>query len=227
MGKEAKDAEPVVQRNDDDALSGHARAVVARFGAVAGHEAAAVEVDEHRQRLIRRGRRGPYVEVEAVFARVLAPKDHVVEDALLHALRAEAVGRADVLPTVHGLRRLPPEIADRRGGIRNALEQANAAGLGGPFHGPLGRFYGLGRSRSERKASQHKENKQGFHERLPGWSDKEKQQRGLLGQNRRPKADVRSRSPPARPLAVRSSHPKAARRDDANPVHERRCLGRP
>ena len=49
MGEEAQRIEPVVDGDDDDATRRETRAVVARFGARADDEAAAVNQDHHRQ----------------------------------------------------------------------------------------------------------------------------------------------------------------------------------
>ena len=48
MCQEAEDAKPVAHGDDDDAARRHALAIVARFRAIAGREAATIEVDQHR-----------------------------------------------------------------------------------------------------------------------------------------------------------------------------------
>ena len=126
VGEEAEDAEAVVNGDGHDAAAGHALAVVARLGAVPGHEPAAVKIDEHRQPLsARRGGR-PDVEVEAVFAHPVGAEAHVAEDGVLHAARAELDGLAHARPALDGLRRLPTLVA--RGRLRegDALKDADA-----------------------------------------------------------------------------------------------------
>src|SRR5690606_16170330 len=66
--------------------------------------------------------RCPDVQVEAVFADTVRTKNHVVEDALLHALRAELRRSAFALPILHRLWLAPAQVADRRLRERNAPE---------------------------------------------------------------------------------------------------------
>src|SRR5215218_6319803 len=84
MRHESKHSEPVVDRDDDDALRGHALAVVPRLRSIAAHKAAAVEINEHRQSFARGFRRCPNIEIETVFTHSVRTENHVVEDPSLH-----------------------------------------------------------------------------------------------------------------------------------------------
>src|SRR5204863_8898998 len=65
--EEAEYAQPVVDGDDDDALAGHALAVVAGFRPVAAYEATAIKINQHGKPFsIRPGGR-PDVEIETVF----------------------------------------------------------------------------------------------------------------------------------------------------------------
>ena len=153
MREEAEDAEPVAHRDDDDAALRHALAVVARLRAIAGDEAAAVVVDEHRQTRARpRVGRRPDVEIEAVLAHAGVAEHHVAVDARLHALVGEAVGLAHALPPRRGLRRLPAELSHGRRGERDAAKRADAARQHESLNDAIGsaRLRGGARLRHER-----------------------------------------------------------------------------
>src|SRR5690606_18165041 len=124
MREQTEDAEPIVQGHRDDALLRHAGAVITGLGTVARDETAAVDIDENRELFGSALRRCPYVQVEAVFADAVRAKDHVVEDAPLHALRAELGRLALALPILHRLRLAPAQIPDRRLREWNAFEDA-------------------------------------------------------------------------------------------------------
>src|SRR5580692_7084646 len=84
MSQEAQHVEPMVDGDDDNAARGKACAVVARFGAGADHEAAAVYPDHDWQAraCLRSGRR-PNVESEAILGGCgSAEVDVVPHDAL-------------------------------------------------------------------------------------------------------------------------------------------------
>ena len=66
--REPLDAEPVVDRDRDDAVAGEGGAVGHRYGAGAVDERAAVDPDEHRQ-APRVRVRGPHAQVEVLVAR--------------------------------------------------------------------------------------------------------------------------------------------------------------
>src|SRR3954469_5121997 len=126
MREEAEDAEPMTDRDDDNAALRHALAIVAWLGAIAGNEAATVDVEEDGQ-LSRAARLGhPDVEVQTILAHARVAKHHVTEDTRLHALVGESVSSSNSLPVGCRLRRPPPEIAHRRRAIRNSPEGADA-----------------------------------------------------------------------------------------------------
>ena len=109
MGKEAEDAQPVVHRDDDDALARERGAVVARLraGSAPGSR--------------RRGStpspaaspprwRGVQTFRYRQSSLMLVAEDHVVKDLVLHAARAELVALRT--PSMAGgLRRLPAQLA--------------------------------------------------------------------------------------------------------------------
>ena len=69
MGEEAERAEAVVQRDDDGAFACQAIAGIARLGARAAEEAAAVQPDHDGPAVVGRFGRRPDIQVEAVLAR--------------------------------------------------------------------------------------------------------------------------------------------------------------
>ena len=79
MCEQPEDAQPVIHRQRDDAVARHGGAVVPRFGAVTGGEAAAIEVDEHRQPLLAALGRCPDVEKQTIFAHTARAEHHVGE----------------------------------------------------------------------------------------------------------------------------------------------------
>src|SRR4029453_18876966 len=115
----------IVQRDKDDALANEGLAPVSRLRAGAGLKAAAMNPHHDRQPLGCAGR-CPDVHRQAVLARRLREGD-VAEDRSLHALTAELGGVADALPRGRRLWLLPPEVADRRRCVRNALEYTGTA----------------------------------------------------------------------------------------------------
>src|SRR5690606_99121 len=66
MSQVAQNADPVIDRDDDNALPGHLRSVVDRLVAEAAPERAAVDPDHNRR--LARARRRPDVERETVLA---------------------------------------------------------------------------------------------------------------------------------------------------------------
>ncbi len=137
MGKEPEDAEAIVHGQGHEALAGHASALIARLRAVASHEAAAVEIDEHRKTPVAHLGWRPDIQVEAVLAHPVRPKVHVAEDGALHGARAELDGLTHALPVLDGLRRLPPQVSDGRFSEGNSPEDANAILLRGPLDGAV------------------------------------------------------------------------------------------
>jgi hypothetical protein len=93
MGHEAERPEPVVERDEHDALVREIALHEDRVAAGALLEGAAVEPDHHRPARVGGGRGTPYVEIEAVLAhRLLTGElgiDRVVRPAGLQALRRE------------------------------------------------------------------------------------------------------------------------------------------
>ena len=121
----------MVERDDDDAVRGETRAVVARFGPGAGDKPATVNPDHCRQAcaIARRGRR-PDIEIEAIFGHADRGRIDVAPDDALQRIGAEDVGGADAGPRRNGLRPPPAQRPERRGGIGNALVRADAAAVG-------------------------------------------------------------------------------------------------
>ena len=124
VGEVAEPAEPVAHRDQHDSLVDQALGHLERQGAGAGLQAAAM--DPHHDRQVGADVGRPVdVEVEAVLHRVRVQR-------LLSGLEA---GRAELLrlqrarPVVGRLRRAPPQVADRRGGVRDAEPVADAVGL--------------------------------------------------------------------------------------------------
>ena len=96
--KEAENAKPVVHRHHDDTSRGQRRAVIALFRTIARHEAAAIDIDQHRQFALRRPievRRRPDIQVKAVLARGRRAEHHVRVERLLHTSRGEFRRLAD------------------------------------------------------------------------------------------------------------------------------------
>src|SRR5881275_1766371 len=114
MGKEAKDVEPVVHGEHHEALACEACAVIAWLRAIASHKSTAVEIDQHWQVILVRGGGCPHVEGEAVLAHAAGAKAHIAKDGQLHGPRAKLVGFAQSRPVGDWLRRLPPQLTDRR-----------------------------------------------------------------------------------------------------------------
>ena len=128
MGEEAQRIEPMVKRDDDDASCRKTRAVVARFGARADDRSAAVDPYHCRQaRAYPRSSRRPNIEIEAILGDAGGVRIDIVPDDALQRIGAEGMGRADARPGRNRLRRVPTQRSDRRGGVGNALVNANAA----------------------------------------------------------------------------------------------------
>ena len=155
MHEEAEDVRAVVQRHRDDALAGHALAVIPRLGAVAVLESAAEDVDEHRQLLAARLRGRPDVQVEAVLAHAVAAEPVVrVRGEPLHAGGAERVGVAHARPVLHRLRFAPAQVAHGRLREGNPLEAANAVpGRHGGFDHAVRRLHPVGAEGRQRRGS--------------------------------------------------------------------------
>ena len=117
MREEAEQAEPVVDRHDHNTLLDEVDRVV--VAALAADQRAAVDPHHHRQ-LRRRPRRTRRVDVqeEAVLIRALLAE----EPGGLRARRAEGRRVQHLPPARVRLWRLPAELADRRGRVRDAQE---------------------------------------------------------------------------------------------------------
>jgi hypothetical protein len=128
MGEVAERAEPVIQRDQNDAFPGQRDAVADVAGAGAACQRAAVDPNKHRLPFASlRGR--PDVEKKAVLVLRLQRPD--VHGAAL-VLRLGTLGAirrcvAHACPGDDGLRRFPAQIADRRRGVRDAFEHGYAA----------------------------------------------------------------------------------------------------
>ncbi len=130
--------EPIVDGDHHDALLGQVLPVVDPHRTGPGDEAAAVDPHHHREALARRRRRRPDVQIEAVLA--LLPYIKVELSRVLGLRTRRAKGRAGpgLPPRSDGLRRLPAQLAHRRGGIGDALEVPDPV-LRAPVMGPLSR----------------------------------------------------------------------------------------
>jgi hypothetical protein len=92
---------------------------VARLVGRTAGESAAVNPEHDGELAVVLGRGGRVdVEVEAIFAFAAILKDHVVEDAALHAVGAELGGVALASPLGGRLRGFPAQVADGRRGVR-------------------------------------------------------------------------------------------------------------
>jgi hypothetical protein len=138
--KEPEDAQPVIDRDNDDPLARERIAIVTRLSAGTRLEPTAVDPHHHRQPIARRRRRGPHVEIEAVLARRTWKRD-VPENLALHAMGSEFCRVANAYPWARGPRFLPPELADGRVRERDALEDADLpVGTGRALQEPTGRL---------------------------------------------------------------------------------------
>ncbi len=121
--EEAEPAEPVIEADDDDAMLRQARPVVEGKSRAAAAKPAAI--DPHHDRPPGAGLQagGPHIEGQAVFALPQKCGDAV---GVLRADGPEPRRRARARPGRCGLRRAPAQIADRRGGKRDAAEHGDA-----------------------------------------------------------------------------------------------------
>ena len=132
--EEAERAEAVVQRDDDGAFAREAVARVARLGARAAGEAAAVQPDHDGPAVVRRVGRRPDVQIEAVLARRRRGRAFGPPGRALRAARRVLGGRADAGPLRDGLRCAPTIRADGWRRVRYSFEDpdlgARARGAG-------------------------------------------------------------------------------------------------
>ena len=128
VGQEAQRAQPVVDGDYHHTLLRQLGPVVDGHGARPRLEAAAMDPEHHGQggRSIilslhrRRGR--PHVQIEAILAGLTYGQIEGLSLRWLRAGRAESDAGALVGPRRHGLRRLPAQVAHRRGRVGDALE---------------------------------------------------------------------------------------------------------
>ena len=128
--REPLDAEPVVDRDRDDAVAGEGGAVGHRYGAGAVDERAAVDPDEHRQ-APRVRVRGPHAQVEVLVARDRGVRQQPGERrrvARHRRRRAVRDGLADAAPPWRRFRRPEAAVAHRGGGVRDPEEGDDVAG---------------------------------------------------------------------------------------------------
>src|ERR1035438_8535017 len=139
----------VIKGDGHHALFGQSFAIVNRHGPRSYIEAAAVNVDEHRQ--FGAGGLGgsPYVHVEAIFADLGVGLEFISPLAgrlveFLHAAWRETIRLADALPGNYRLGSAPAQIPYRRGREGNAFERDDGwvfAGHAGDL--PAGDLHGL------------------------------------------------------------------------------------
>ncbi len=127
MRQEAEAAEPVVHRDDHDAVARQPVPLEDRQGSRSHQECAAVEPDHHRTLLVARRRGRPDVQIEAVLAFRLWAEiaDRGLGTIGLNAARPERHRRPRAAPRLRRLRRPPAQCSERRARIGHAFEGAN------------------------------------------------------------------------------------------------------
>src|SRR5262249_32807246 len=138
--KKPERAEPIVESDDHGTFGREVLAVIPGETARAACEASAIDPHHHRTFVVRAGRTGPDVGVEAIltscrFARRSSggrrrlasrgPPASAAGDGTRRARRAERVGLSPSVPLRRGLRRPPAVFAERRSSERNALEHTH------------------------------------------------------------------------------------------------------
>ncbi len=149
MREEAEDAQTIVQRHHDDAVTRHVHAVIERLLGRTAVIAAAMDPYHDRKRLALGLRRRPDVEVEAVFAFGEGDPGRRLPAGLRESRR-----RAHARPRHDRLRRAPAQIADRRRGIGDAEPDAHAV-LACAFDQAALDVYGRGRGRRHKGQRGH------------------------------------------------------------------------
>ena len=149
MNEETENISPVIDRDGDNALARHIRAVITRLRPIAVLEASAENIDQDGEFLPIRLSGGPDVEVKAVFAHAVAAKPVVrARTCPLHAPGAELVGIADAAPGLQRLGLAPAKVSDRRLGERDSLEAAHAIfWCGSRFQDAVGHLDAIGSKR--------------------------------------------------------------------------------
>src|SRR5262245_53904942 len=136
MREESERAEPVIEGDDDGTFGGEVLAVIPGETARAAGEASTIDPHHHRTFVVGAGRTRPNVGVKAIFAarrfargrsggRRLARGRSAARIGTRRARRAERIGLSYAIPPRRRLRRPPPVLTERRGGERNALEDAH------------------------------------------------------------------------------------------------------
>src|SRR5262245_34390760 len=139
MREESERAEPVIEGDDDGTFGREVLAVIPGETAGAAGEASAIDPHHHRTLVVGAGRTRPNVGVKAIFAarrfargrsggRRLAGGRSATSAARIgtrRARRAERIGLSYAIPPRRRLRRSPPVLTERRGGERNAPEDAH------------------------------------------------------------------------------------------------------
>ena len=136
--EESQSAEPIVHGDDDRfAAAGQRPAVVQRLARRAEDVGPAVHPDHHRLAVARRGVGGrPDVQGQAVLALRRSEVDRDSRVDRLRADRAVAGGVGDGGPGLRWLGRSPPQVADRRRGVRtpfHAVTRPSSTPRTGPF----------------------------------------------------------------------------------------------
>jgi hypothetical protein len=129
MRQKAECAEPIVDRDDDRALLREPRTVVSFFAAESGEETAAVDPHEYGTRDAGSGKRErtrPDIEIEAILRDPSGERIDVAVGLVLDAVVAELTCGANTTPAFCRSRRLPPQSADWRCGVRNSAKDHHA-----------------------------------------------------------------------------------------------------
>ncbi len=124
MREPAEDAEPVIDRHEDNAAPRKFAAVVHRAGARSELQRAAVDPDDHRRAVGAFGR--PDIERQAILAHRTRRLEIDARGRIgrLDAVGAEGTRFANTLPFFRRRGRAPAAFADRRRGIGDAAKDA-------------------------------------------------------------------------------------------------------
>src|ERR1035441_1188333 len=113
MSKEAEDAQPVVDGDQQDAVPDQGSVLVERARGRAALIGAAVKPEHDRKGLFCRPDRGHYIEKEAIFLACLGVVPVPVSHYRLCAGSAEAVCRTNSNPRLDGQWLMPAQVAHR------------------------------------------------------------------------------------------------------------------
>ncbi len=153
--EESEASQPIVEADENNSIPGEGAAVVDRGRAAAVHEASPVNPHQHWKLPGRRVSGSPDIQIETIFRGLHAQWRGVTRKRDLHAVRTVGRRLTHSLPLGRGLRRPPPQLADRRQREWDAFEGANI-----PVHAAL-EFAGVDgdgdgrrcRGRDDRRAS--------------------------------------------------------------------------